>query len=217
MLKAVIFDMDGVIVDSEPYHQALEKELFQHFGIAISESEHLSFLGMTNEQMWTLLKAKYQLPLSVKEMNRFDREKRVEFMKSKDEISSVPGVVNLIQELSGIKLPLAVASSSPMAIIEIFMAKFELKKYFQKLISGDFVPSSKPEPDIFLYAAELLKVIPENCIVIEDSQNGILAAQKAHMKCVGYQNPNSGNQDLSLANLVISNFAEINYNTLRAL
>lgn len=214
MLEAVIFDMDGVIVDSEPFHREIEKGLFRDFGINISEEEHLSFAGMTSEQMWLSLKTKFNLPQSVTELKRLDTAKKFEYIRRMPEIKAVSGVVDLLKELSDFQVKLAIASSSPIEMIKIFMTRLELEKYFQKLISGEFVSRSKPEPEIFLYAAELLKVKPENCIVIEDSQNGVQAAKSARMKCVGYRNLGSGNQDLSLADLVIANFAKINYQKL---
>ncbi|MDI3311034.1 MAG: HAD-IA family hydrolase, partial [Thermoanaerobacterium sp.] len=110
---------------------------------------------------------------------------------------------------------LAVASSSPIEVIKLVVKRLKLESYFDELVSGDFVKRSKPHPDIFLYAAEKLLVEPERCLVIEDSNKGVLAAKSAGMKVVGFINPNSGNQDINMADMVIRSFSELNYEKLQ--
>lgn len=105
---------------------------------------------------------------------------------------------------------LVLATSASRKDTEIIINMFALNKYFTSIISGDCVDNGKPAPDIFLYAAEVINVKSKECIVIEDSKNGIDAAKKAGMKCVGYKNLNSGDQDLSCADLIIESFKEIN-------
>ena len=92
---------------------------------------------------------------------------------------------------------------------------FNLEKFFETKISGDEVNNGKPAPDIFLYAVKIIGAEPEECIVIEDSKNGVEAAKSAGIKCIGFENPNSGKQDLSSADMVINSFSEINYQKLR--
>ena len=84
-----------------------------------------------------------------------------------------------------------------------------LKKYFKICVSGNEVKNGKPAPDVFLHTANLLKVNPQECLVIEDSTNGVKAAKSAEMRCIGFQNFNSGNQDLSDADMIISTFSEL--------
>jgi len=90
----------------------------------------------------------------------------------------------------------------------------KLKKYIKKYISGESVAKGKPEPDVFIQMAKLLKVNPSNCIVFEDSKNGVLAAKRAGMKIIGYQNSNSGKQDLTEANIIISNYSTFDENII---
>lgn len=207
MIKAIIFDMDGVIIDSEPLHIKLERELFKNLGLNISHEEHLSFVGSTSHYMWDAVKNKYNLPYTVEELVEADRTKYLNYISSPEgSIKPIDGVNELIKELHSCGLKLAVASSSPIDVIELVVKTLKLDKYFDVLVTGDYVDKSKPEPDIFLYAANKLGVKPDECVVIEDSYNGVQAAKKAGMKIIGFINPNSGKQDLSSADLLISSF-----------
>ncbi|NLC92769.1 MAG: HAD-IA family hydrolase, partial [Treponema sp.] len=112
------------------------------------------------------------------------------------------------------KIPIAVASSSSLLFINRALIQIKVKKYIKKIISGESVPKGKPEPDIFIEMAKLLQVNPSQCLVIEDSKNGVRAAKKAGMKVIGYQNINSGEQDLSEANLIVSDYANLDINQI---
>ncbi len=92
-----------------------------------------------------------------------------------------------------------------------------MRHYFQHIISGDLVEHGKPAPDIFVYAANALREEPAHCVVIEDSTNGVKAAKLAGMKCIGFKNPNSGDQDLSLADMVIDDFRKVNLEIFESL
>lgn len=218
LLKAVIFDMDGVIIDSEPMHLKFEKELFESLAVELEPEEHNQFVGTTSHYMWKVLKNKFNLPQAVEELVKNDREGYFKFLVSGEHnMQMVEGVKELIQELYENGVLLAVASSSPMDVIEVVADLYDIRKYFKELITGDYVDKSKPNPDIFLYAAKKLGVEPKDCIVIEDSGNGVLAAKNAQMKCVGYKNLNSGNQDISPADIIISSYDEISYEKLKNL
>ncbi|MCM8711405.1 HAD family phosphatase [Clostridium sp. SYSU_GA19001] len=218
MLKAVIFDMDGVIFDSELVHAKLEKSLLKEMGVDLTHEEIESFVGTSSYYMWEMLKGKYGLSKTVEELVKIERDSYFELLVSENhEDNIVKGVKELIQELHKNKVKLAVASSSPVNVIDTVVDMYDIRQYFNALVSGDYVERSKPNPDIFLYAAEKLGVKPEECIVIEDSSNGVLAAKRAEMKCIGYRNVNSGKQDLSPADLVISDYSEISYEKLKEL
>ncbi len=109
---------------------------------------------------------------------------------------------------------MAVASSSDPETIRVILEKSDLRKYFQHTVSSSLVGKSKPEPDVFLHAAKLLGVSPENCIVFEDSKNGIKAAKTAGMYCIAYYGGDSGYQDQSQADRRITDFNEIDVETL---
>ncbi len=210
MLKAVIFDMDGVIIDSEPVHMRLEGQIFKEMGIAVTEEEHHSFVGTTSYYMWGYLKNKYNLNQSIEELVEFDRERFYKYLNSEEcEIILIDGVKEFIKSLYENGVKLAIASSSPLNVIEAVAKKFKLEQYFEAFITGDFVSKSKPEPDIFLLAAEKLDVNPDDCMVIEDSHNGVRAAKKAGMRCIGVNSDASGRQDISMTDLVINSFKEV--------
>lgn len=215
MLKALIFDMDGVIIDSEPIHFRVEKRLFEDLGLAISDDEHHSFVGTTSRWMWSYIKDKYKLNQSIEELVQMEATSYVDHLLSQKDKKPIPGVVDLIQELHGNNVRLAVASSASVRNIEIVLKMFRLERFFEVRVSGDEVRNGKPAPDVFLRCAKTLGLRPGECIVIEDSKNGVEAAKAAGMKCIGFKNPNSGGQDLSAADMVIGSFLELDYQRLR--
>ena len=212
MLKAVIFDMDGVIIDSEPTHLKLEIESYKKLGIEVTEDEHHSFVGSTSRFMWEVLKNKFKLNQTLEELIENERGIYFKYLNSNEcDINLIDGVKELIENLHDNGVKLAIASSSPLNVIEVIANKFQIGKYFEVFVTGDYVKRSKPEPDIFLFAAEKMGVSPENCMVIEDSNNGVRAAKKAGMKCVGINSDAEGRQDISTADIVINSFKEVNY------
>jgi beta-phosphoglucomutase family hydrolase len=216
VFEAVIFDMDGILIDSEPLHIQLEEEIFKEIGANVSFEEHISFVGTTSHYMWEYVINKYNIPHTVEELVEMDRKRYFDYIsKNDDAIKPIEGVDKLVRELYSKKVKLAVASSSPIKVIKLVVKRLKLESYFDELVSGDFVKRSKPHPDIFIYAAEKLLVEPERCLVIEDSNKGVLAAKSAGMKVVGFINPNSGNQDINMANMVIRSFSELNYEKLQ--
>jgi beta-phosphoglucomutase family hydrolase len=218
MFKAVIFDMDGVIIDSEPTHFKLEQKLFKELGVNITKEKHNGYVGTTSYYMWDDIRTKHGITKDLEELVRNDRESYYKHLVSNEnEVILVNGVKEFIKELHKNNLKLAIASSSPLDVIEAVARIFNIEEYFDVLVTGDNVEKSKPEPDIFLYAAEKLGTTPENCIVVEDSHNGVLAAKKAGMKCVGYINPASGNQDIYIADLVADRFSKLNFEKLNNL
>lgn len=212
MFKAVIFDMDGVIIDSEPIHLKLEQKLLKELGVDMTKEEYNGYIGTTAHYMWEVIRKKHGLNKDVNDLVKMDREAYYKHLVSKEsEVMLINGIKEFIKELRENNIKLAIASSSPFNVIKAVVKIFQLEEYFDVLVTGDFVEKSKPEPDIFLYAAEKLGVSPEDCIVVEDSHNGVIAAKKAGMKCVGYVNPSSGNQDIAKADLKVDSINKLSY------
>jgi HAD superfamily hydrolase (TIGR01509 family) len=202
MINAVIFDLDGVLIDSEPLHAKADNQLLIDSGIIAPDNYFDRFVGWTNKAMWEQIKKEYPLKPGYDELTVRQMTLKLNLLEQMN-FEPVSGIGELLEALKMKRIPMAIASSSPRAFIEAVIEKIGIKEYFTSWISGDEVERSKPEPDIFLKAAESLNVNPHECIVIEDSASGTVAAKRAGMKCIGYKNVNSGNQDLSQADLII--------------
>jgi len=218
MIKAVIFDMDGVIIDSEPIHLQQNQELFHKWQLNLEKDINLTLIGTNSNFKWKKLKKLYNLPMSVADLIKLDRGNYLKHLKDNSQnLKPITGSLKLIKNLSQANYKLALASSAPIEVIDIIIDTFKIRDCFDVIVSGDFVARSKPEPDIFLLAANKLRVNVGSCLVIEDSKNGILAANKAKMKTIGYQGSNIYHQDLSQADLIINSFKDFNIQLIRDL
>ena len=207
--KAVIFDMDGVIVNSEPFYVRIEQELFRKVGAKVSADEHLNYQGTATDRMWKMVKNKHGLKQGVEELTQMSNNIITPYFKNLPEIKPMPGVAVLIQYLFEKKIPLALASSSYPDVIDIILQKTGLKQYFKVLVDSQMAGLSKPDPHIFLLAAQKLGILPKDCLVIEDSTNGIKAAKSAGMDCVAFAGPGAENQNQSAADWIINDFSAI--------
>jgi HAD superfamily hydrolase (TIGR01509 family) len=217
MKQCVIFDMDGVIIDSEPIHMACEKEVFKMLGVPVSNEEHHSMTGTTDKAMWSRIAGKHELSVTITEAIQLTKTRYMDHLKNKFHLVPVPYVPELIAELYKNDFSLILASSSPHEQIDYILENLGLKPYFNASISGEDMKAGKPDPEIFLKAAQAAGADPKNCVVIEDSNNGVTAAKKAGMKCIGFLNPNSGQQDLSQANRIVHTFRDISPGMIRSL
>ena len=207
--KAIIFDMDGVLVDSEPFHVEIEKRMFKKMGLNITDEEHAGYMGIATDVMWAQIIKKRNLQWDVNEMTQLTINESKPFFNSLEKIEPMTGIKDLLNKITEWKIPIAVASSSDPETIRIILQKSGLEKYFSHAISSLEVGKSKPEPDVFIHAAKLLGAKPENCLVIEDSKNGIKAAKAAGMYCVAYSGLAAENQDQSQADLVIDDYSSL--------
>ncbi|NLY61180.1 MAG: HAD family hydrolase [Clostridiales bacterium] len=212
-MRAFIFDMDGVIIDSEPLHFESDKMVMREFGVELTDEELNRYVGVANPQMWIELKDKYSIDLSVDELIEMQHMNKLKLLED-NQLETIRGIDELITDLQRKGIAVALASSSNMEFIQLVLKKLGITECFQVIVSGDDVEKGKPEPDIFLKAAELLKVRPQDCIVLEDSAHGVNAAKRAGMKCIGFINPNSGNQDLSKADKIVSTLEGLEYDCL---
>lgn len=210
MIETVIFDLDGVIIDSEPIHFSIEKNLFRELGVGITDEDHYNFVGTSSINMWQKIKTIAPIEYSVDELINITEELYLKHIDEDNNMEPICGVKKLIIELYNNELQLIIASSSSRKIIDTVLNRFNLTSYFSFLVSGADLAHSKPDPEIFHVASKLSRTDPEKCLVIEDSENGVRAAKAAEMNCVAFRNPNSGNQDLSLADIVISDFESFN-------
>lgn len=215
MITTVIFDMDGVIIDSEPTHQKLEFEMYEELGLKISAEEHKDYIGTSSIDMWNLIRTRHGLAKTPEELLLYGRSKYWEALEN-GRVPLVDGSRELIAELHEGGFVVQVASSATRPTVDKVISHFELEEYFPYRIGGNEVSKSKPSPEIFLTAANQSNSSPETCLVIEDSTNGIKAAKSAGMFCIGYKNPGTGNQDLSLADEVVDDLKRLSAETIRS-
>ena len=214
MLQTVIFDMDGVIVYTEPVHNYAYYQHFKELGIEVSAEMYASFTGNSTKNVFQKIKDHFGVAEDIPTLVEKKRSLFNNAFDTKADLFLLEGVEELIKQLHQNGIQLILASSSSKVTINRVFNRFNLHTYFSYIVSGEDFPQSKPNPDIFLEAVRLSKSNKENCIVIEDSTNGIKAANAAGIFCVGYKSVNSKKQDYSLANLVIDRFEELDFNTI---
>ena len=211
--KAFIFDMDGVIIDSEPIHARAKMATLREYGIKLSAEEIGldRYVGRSAKAFWEDMKIRF--PETFTEawqvMAGKKYEKYMNILNNDASIQAIKGIPELLQRLkeNGCKIGLGSSSVRPMAIN--VLTRFGIIDYFDALATGDEVEHAKPDPAIYLLAAKRLGVQPANCTVVEDAASGIRAAKAAGMKCIAVKNPHSGQQDLSLADEIINKYEEI--------
>ena len=217
MLKAVIFDMDGVIVDSEPLHHKAYQKMFSDFDLTVSKELYESFTGQATMAICERLCGTFNLDY---EPQLLVNQKRKHFSLLFDEdheFCLIEGVLDLIKDYHQSGLNLVLASSASMQNINRIFKRFDLDPYFKAKLSGADLKASKPHPEIFINAAKAAGVSPTECFVIEDSTNGIIAAKEANIFCIAYKSENSKDQDYSRADLLISDYNVIKYDTVKDL
>ena len=209
--------MDGVIVDTEPVHRYAYFQHFSELNIEVTEELFTSFTGNSTRNVFQRVKTIFNLEDDVEELILRKRSLFNDSFDHKEDLELLEGVEKLIKDLHQNGMQLILASSASKVTIERVFRRFGLYPYFTHIVSGEDFPKSKPHPAIFEFAASLSITPKENCIVIEDSTNGVLAAKAAGIFCVGYNSIHSKLQDLSKADTVINHFDELNYTIISEL
>lgn len=209
-LKAILFDMDGVIVDTEPLHKKAYYKMFGELGISVSEEMYANFTGNSTKKVCEKLISAFKLDKNWEELAEIKRGYFKHYFDTDPDFDLIPGVRDLIIHYYENGLRLVLASSAHMNTINWVFEKFGLEKYFLAKISGADLKESKPHPEIFIKAAELAAEPRENCMVIEDSTNGIVAANKAGIFVAAYKSEHSKGQNYATADLLVDTFDALN-------
>jgi len=217
MKNTVIFDMDGVIVDTEPLHK---KAYYQHFSelyIDVDAELFSKFTGKSTRNVYQMVKDIFGIQTETEALIQRKRTIFYDLFDTDPALKLLDGVEALINNLHAQNFQLILASSAAKTTIDKVFKRFNLFPFFSYLVSGEDFPESKPHPAIFIEAQRLSGNDKSNCIVIEDSTNGILAANGAQIFCVGYKSEHSKNQNYELADLVIHHFDELDADQIKML
>ena len=204
--EAVIFDMDGVLIDSEPIHIEIERKLFDKLGIAVSAEIHRLYLGTAGDFMYNDIKKRFGLSQSLAELLEFDEKFRVDYFKSLEVMNLNEGVLNFLTQIKRSGIKLAVATSSSPAMAKTLLERCGIISFFDAVVTTSEAGKSKPGPEVYLLAARKIDVNPFNCLVFEDSPNGLSAAINAGMCCVAIETSSVNVLELSIADYVIKTF-----------
>jgi beta-phosphoglucomutase len=224
MLKAIIFDFDGVLVDSEKLHHQAFNEIFRPLGVQISIREYFDrFVGMTDEELFRLIDKEKNLHLSEEQLQKLFRDKAVSFKQlAIAQAAVIDGVPQFLKLLADNKIPMAVCSGALLEEIEMILKGTGLRDYFEAIVSAEQVSRGKPDPEGFLLALKLLNkksqtlIKPSDCIVIEDSRWGLEAAKAAGMRAVAITNSYAADQ-LKPSDKTIAKLGELSIDNMQAL
>ncbi|MGB1042012.1 MAG: HAD family hydrolase [Tenacibaculum sp.] len=215
-LQAVLFDMDGVIVDTEPLHKEAYFLMFKKVEISVTQELYNSYTGQSTIDICRDLVAKFKLSYTAEDLVAYKRAFFKElFFSENNSLQLLDGVLDLIKNYYNNGITLVLASSASMFTITSVFDRFDLHQYFKGKISGADLKASKPHPEIFIKAAEIAGFSTDECMVIEDSTNGIKAAYDAGVYCVAYKSEHSKAQDYTLAQKVIDDYKEIHYSLIK--
>ncbi len=212
-MQAVIFDMDGVIVDSEYHWRKEEEKLFSRIFIGVTKEELDITVGMNIRGILEMFKEKLD-PNTTRE-DFFTEFNRLALDIYSNKVVMNSGIKDLLDRISQKGIPIALASSSRNKWVDIVIDRFSIRDYFRHIVTANDVNfKAKPAPDIYLLTAEKLGIPPHLCVAIEDSMHGVSSAKDAGMFCIGYNGGSHENQDISRADMIVKDFNEIDIGEL---
>jgi len=214
MIKAAIFDLDGVIIDTAHYHYIAWKRLASEFGITLTHENNEMLKGVSRMRSLEIILSLGNLELPEQQKEQLAEKKNkwfVEYIESIRPEEIFPGVIDLIRNLKDQNIKIGLASSSKNAprVIELL----GIAKDFDTLVDGTMITLSKPDPEIFLLAAHKLGIAPHECVVFEDAEAGVEAALAAGMKCVGVGSA----EQLAKANRIVARTGDFKSSDLESL
>jgi len=215
MIKAIIFDMDGILIDSSQLHFLAYQKALKEEGIEITKQDYIEEgAGKSNEHLFGEMARKYCKPVDVEKVTNRKREIFRQLIDSKLHLRE--GISKVLQKLHG-KYALAVASSTGKVLVNEILKKFQIDSFFDVVLGGDEIFNKKPAPDIYLAAAHNLGLDPERCVAIEDSAPGMNSAKRAGVKCIVVPTEFTVSHDFSSADLVIDTLGELKDDKIKQL
>ena len=220
VLAAVVFDMDGLLVDTEPLsYRAWVAHLARDFGATLSEDDHAAMVGTDELGSWTIARDRLGLAVDLPGGLATLRAARAALYRAvlADGVTPMPGAIELARACRDAGLRVGLASSSAMAQITTILAGLGLTGLFDALTSGEEVPASKPDPAIYALACARLGAAPAACVALEDSRPGVLAARAGGLRCLAVPNAYTAAHDLSAASAVVPSLVGVTPADLAAL
>lgn len=215
MLEAVLFDMDGVLINTEPIQSKAFEVVLREYGKQpiFNKTGVIQKVGVREKDNWDFIKTIHGLEEDTAVLMKKRGKIFLDLLGQK--LTPQPGLMNLLLMLDKHHIKMAVASSSAFGHIETVLSGLNIRQYFAAVVSGQFLPRGKPYPDIFIEAAKELAVNPRYCLVLEDSQTGVEAGKAAGAKVIAVLNEFTVDQDISKADLVIPSLQDITWEKLK--
>ncbi len=204
--KAVIFDLDGIIIDSEPWQKKAFDRTLKPYGINLTEEEFAKLIGIRTYENFVYLKQKYNLPLSPEELTGIKNKYYNEILRK--EIVPREGLIELLDYLFP-KYMLSIASGSIRNDVMTVLRLLNIERYFKLVLTGDEIKNGKPDPEIFIKTSEKLGVSSELCIVIEDSENGVNSAKEAGMAVIAIPTISTQSHNFKNADVILHSLREV--------
>ncbi|HPT91592.1 MAG TPA: HAD family phosphatase [Acetivibrio sp.] len=198
-IKAIIFDMDGLMIDSERLYFDVERALARNYGKEVSDETLMKMMGRSPLEAMSIYAMDLGFDISSEELLRLRNDMFVDRLRN--EVSAMKGLYEMLNRFEG-KLKMAIATGSPEEFLRIVIDKLKIEKYFDVLQPSDEIKEGKPNPEIYLKAAEKLKVLPSECIVLEDSCNGALAGKRAGCYTIAVPSEYTCKQDFSFVDYI---------------
>lgn len=206
-IKAVIFDMDGLLIDSEPIQFETSKLLFGRYKHRFTLKHLKKFLGFRLVDELTILKEHWRLPTTIEKLQLERKSIFLKLIREKLRLSR--GAIELLRFLRKFSLPIGLGTSADGWFVDEVMKKFDIRRFFDVIVDSNGVKKGKPHPEVYLKVAERLTISPENCLILEDAVNGVIAAKSAGMMCFAVPNPYTPRKNYQKADQILESLEEV--------